>query len=672
MKFSESWLRTLVNPPLAPRALADALSMSGLDVESIEPDHDDWLLTLKPTPNRGDCLSIIGVAREVAAVTGALLNPPDAKTARVTITDRISVNLEAPQACPRYCGRLVRGVNARAATPDWMARRLARSGIRPVSALVDITHYVMLELGQPLHAFDAAKLDGGIRVRFARAGEKLTLLNGETPKLTSGFLVIADDSKAVALAGIMGGLDTAVSEATRDVFLESAFFSPGAVAGKSRLLNFVSDSSYRFERGVDFAGTLAALERATQLVSEICGGSAGPVTEARAALPARDPVPLRLARVERLLGIRLDGIQVSEILRRLRFEFSVVEGAFRVTPPSYRFDILIEEDLIEELARIHGYERIPATVPAAPAAMLPVPEARRDMATIRRLLAARDYQEIISYSFVDAAWESDFAGNAAPVALANPIASNMSVMRSTLAGGLINCLAHNVGRKQARVRLFEVGRCFMTEGAGNYRQPVRIGGLSYGDARHEQWGLKGRPADFYDIKSDVEALIAPRAVEFRRAEHPALHPGKSAAIVIRDMTAGWIGELHPRWQRKYDLPLVPVLFELDYDAMSQRDLPAYNETSKFPPVRRDIAAEVDEGIGYHEILEGLRREQPAIVTEIALFDIYRGTGVNEGKKSLAFRVLLQDTRKTLTEAEVESAVSQLRRTLQQKFNAKLR
>ena len=784
MKFSENWLRSFVNPPLAARELADALSMSGLDVEDVRPagaafegvvvgevlkverhpqadrltvcqvnagsrpvtivcgapnvaagmraptalpgaklpgveikvaklrgveshgmlcsardlglaeesagllalpsdatpgadvrkllDLDDWLFTTKPTPNRGDCLSLLGVAREVAAVTGATLTQPDVKAPRVTATDRLAVTLEAPQDCPRYCGRLVKGVDPNAATPDWMASRLARSGVRSISAVVDITNYVMLELGQPLHAFDAHKLSGGIRVRRAKAGEKLTLLNGMEPVLTPAFLVIADDAKAVALAGIMGGIDTAVSGATRDVFLESAFFSPEAIAGKARLLNFASDSSFRFERGVDFAGTPAALERATQLLLEICGGAAGPVTEARAVLPSRDPVRLRVARVERLLGVKLDGVQVSDILRRLRFEFSVAGGEFRVTPPSFRFDIAIEEDLIEELARIHGYERIPATLPVAPATMLAAPEERRGLSAIRGLLAARDYQEIVSYSFVDAEWERDLAGNGAPVALANPIASQMSVMRSTLAGGLLNCLVHNVSRKQPRVRLFEVGRCFMPASSGAYPQPVRIGGVSYGDARHEQWGIKGRPGDFYDIKGDVEALLAPLPAEFRPVEHPALHPGKAAAILVRGMTAGWIGELHPRWQQKYDLPIPPVLFELDFDAIGIRGLPAYKETSKFPLVRRDIAAEVDEGATYQAIVEVLWRERPPLVTEIGLFDIYRGTGVEEGKKSLAFRVLLQDTRKTLTDAEVESAVSQLRRILQETFNAKLR
>jgi len=672
MKYSDSWLRTFVNPPLAARALADALAMGGIDVEQVEAVRDDWIITTKPTPNRGDCLSITGIAREVAAVTGAPLSQAEIKTVRVTHSDSLGVKLEAPQACPRYCGRIVRGINAGAATPDWMKRRLEASGIRPVSALVDITNYVMLELGQPLHAFDAGKLEGGIHVRFARAGEKLTLLNGESPPLTPAFLVIADASKAVALAGIMGGLDTSVTGATRAVFLESAYFSPDVIAGKSRLLNFGSESSYRFERGVDFSGTLAALERATQLAIEICGGSAGPVTEARAALPARDPVRLRLSRVERLLGVKLDGIQVGDLLRRLRFEFAVTGGEFRVTPPSHRFDIAIEEDVIEELARIHGYDRIPAMLPAAPHVMLAVPEAKRDLASIRRQLVARDYQEIVSYSFVDSAWEADFAGNVAPVRLANPISSEMSVMRSTLAGSLVGCLVQNLGRKQPRVRLFEVGRCFMTEASGGHRQPMRIGGISYGDARHEQWGLKSRRADFYDIKSDVEALLAPREGVFRPAEHPALHPGKSANILVNGAIAGWIGELQPRWQRKYDLPLAPVLFELDYDAIAERGLPAYKETSKFPLVRRDIAAIVDERIGHGEILEGLRRQPPPFVVEIALFDIYRGTGVEEGKKSLAFSVLLQDTRKTLTDAEVESAVSELRQILQQRFNAKLR
>lgn len=784
MKFSENWLRTFVNPPLATPQLLDAIAMGGLDVEHVEPaappfervvagevmkvsrhpnadrltvcevnvgdklltivcgapnvavgmkvatalagarlpglvikttevrgiesqgmlcsarelglaeeaagllllppetvlgtdvrkalELDDQLITLKPTPNRGDCLSVAGIAREVAAVTGAALLSLDVKPARVTSTDRLSVTLEAPQACPRYCGRLVRGVNARAVTPDWMGRRLARSGIRSISALVDITNYVMLELGQPLHAFDAGRLAGGIRVRHAKAGDRLTLLNGTEPTLDPAFLVIADERQAVALAGVMGGLESSVSDATRDVFIESAFFTPGVIAGKSRALGFASDSAYRFERGVDFAGTAGALERATQLVLEICGGTAGPVTEARATLPAREPVRLRLARVERLLGVRLDGTQVSDILRRLRFEFTAAGGEFRVTPPSFRFDIAIEEDLVEELARIYGYDRVPATLPSARVTLLPVPETTRSASTIRALLAARDYQEIVSYSFVDESWERELAGNSNPVALANPIANHMSVMRSTLAGSLLGCLVRNQSYQQARVRLFELGRCFMTSASGDYRQPVRLGGIAYGDAVEEQWGLESRRLDFFDVKGDVEALLAPRVAEFRPSEHPALHPGKSAQIMLDSKPAGWIGELHPRWQQKYDLALPPILFELDYDVITEAALPAYREISKFPAVRRDISAEFDEGVSYEAILAALRAKMPAIVTEISLFDIYRGPGVGNGRKSLAFRVLLQDTRKTLTEAEVESAVETLRQLLQQQFNAKLR
>jgi phenylalanyl-tRNA synthetase beta chain len=672
MKFSEKWLRTFVDPPLDARELADAVTLAGVEVEHVEEAGEDRLFTLKPTPNRGDCLGMTGIAREVAAVTGAPLAQVEIRPARAAIAERLPVVLEAATACPRYCGRLVRGVNAGAATPRWMVERLAGGGLRPISALVDITNYVMLELGQPLHAFDAARLQGGIRVRQAAPGEKLVLLDGRETTLDPGFLVIADEARAVALAGIMGGLDASVSEATRDVFLESAFFSPDAIAGRARRLNFSTDSSYRFERGVDFAGTLAALERATQLVLEICGGAAGPVTEARGVLPSRDPVRLRLARVERLLGIRLDGVQVGDILRRLRFEFSAAAGEFLVTPPSHRFDIAIEEDLVEELARIHGYDRIPATLPAAAPTMLPAPESRRDAAAVRRLLVARDYQEIVSYSFVEAAWERDFAGNASPVALANPIASQMSVMRSTLAGSLVHCLRHNLARRQTRARLFEIARCFEAEPSGAYRQPMRLGALAYGDARHEQWGLKPRPVDFYDVKSDVEALFAPLCPRFEPAAHPALHPGKSARIAVSGRTVGWLGELHPRWLARYELPLAPVLFEIDLDAASERGVPSYRETPAFPPVRRDISAEFDEGIPYDTLREALMREKPAIVTEIGVFDIYRGTGVEKGKKSLAFRVLLQDTRRTLTDAEIESAVSQLRRVLQQQFNAKLR
>ncbi|MGE5524116.1 MAG: phenylalanine--tRNA ligase subunit beta [Rhodospirillaceae bacterium] len=784
MKFSEHWLRSLCNPPLATQALADTLTFGGIEVELLEPvapafdnvvvgevlsvtkhpdadrlnlcevaagdqklsivcgapnvrvgmkapvalvgaqlpgglaikkakvrgvesqgmlcsakelglseeasgllalspdaksgddirtvlDLDDTLFTTKPTPNRGDCLSILGMAREVAALTRTALKPPHSGAVEASTNDTLRVELAAPEACPLYCGRLVRSVRADTPTPDWMIQRLTRSGVRSISAIVDITNYVMLELGQPLHAFDAAKLKGGITVRYARSGEPITLLNGETRELTPSYLVIADDAHAVALAGIMGGAATAVDAKTQDIFLESAYFEPAVIAGKSRELGFGSDSSYRFERGVDFGATRAGLERATALVLEICGGEAGPITEAVAKLPRRAAVPLRLPRVQRLLGIEIEASEAEEILSRLGCE--IVRGAdhWLVTPPTYRFDISIEEDLIEELVRVYGYDRVPATIPEAAASMLPLPEATRSNAAIRHLMADRDYQEVVTYSFVDRAWEEDYCSNRAPVALANPIASHMSVMRSSLFGGLVDCVAFNARHKQTRVRVFEIGRCF-SSARGGVDQPWRLGGVAYGAAVDEQWGSDGRKVDFYDVKSDVEALFAPRELRFEAAAHPALHPGKSARVLCDGVAAGWLGELHPRWQQKYDLPSAPVLFELDWDVLRGDRLPAYAETSRFPPVRRDMALVFDEETPYQEVMDALNARKPPIVAHIGLFDVYRGSDLGKGRKSLAFRVLLQDTRKTLTDAEVESAVAQLREILQQQFNAKLR
>lgn len=641
----------------------------GADVREVL-ELDDHVLTIKPTPNRGDCLSVFGVAREVAAITGAPLQRLRIAPVIAVAQEAIAVALEAPGACPRYCGRVIRNVDPNAPTPPWMVARLERSEIRSISAIVDITNYVMLELGQPLHAFDAAKLEGGIRVRFARESESLMLLNGETARLGLDFLVIADERKALALAGIMGGAQSAVSTTTRDVFLESAFFDPEAIAGKSRRLGFGSDSSYRFERGVDFAATREALERASRLVLEICGGEAGPVSEARAALPQRAAVALRPERAERVLGVRIGTGRMREILERLGFECTMSDARLRVTPPAYRFDVGIEEDLIEEIARIHGYDNIPAAAPAASAVMLPAPEGEREAGAIRRLLVARDYQEIISYSFVDRQWEADFCGNAAPVALANPIASQMSVMRSSLMGSLVSCVAFNQSYKQSRVRLFEIGRCFERAATG-YVQPMRIGGVAYGEVLEEQWGVSPRRVDFYDVKADVEALLH-GSLEFEAAVHPALHPGKSARIVRNGNTIGWIGELHPRLQQKYDLRLTPVLFELDFEQAVRGDVPAYRQISKFQPVRRDISAEFEGGTSYREVLEVLRAQPLAIVSEVRLLSVYRGPGVEEGKKSLAFSVLLQDTQRTLTDSEIDSAVSQLRHVLEQRFRAKLR
>ncbi len=633
-------------------------------------DLDDQILTTKPTPNRGDCLSILGMAREVAALSGATLRWKNPLAVSSVTEVRIPVKVEAASDCPRYCARVINGVNAAATTPEWMVRRLARSGVRSISAIVDVTNYVLLEMGQPLHAFDAAKVQGAIQVRRARPNEKITLLNGTSLDLSPDYLVITDDRQPLALAGIMGGEYSGVTTATKDIILESAFFVPEVVAGKSRELGFGSDSSYRFERGVDFAGTQVALERATQLIIELCGGQAGPVCEAISTLPSRNKVTLRLARAQRILGFKIDGSTALSILDKLGCHPKLADDVITATPPSYRFDMTIEEDLIEELARVYGYANIPAQQPPAPAVLQPVAETIRTPAMVRRVLATLDFQEVVTYSFVDRSWEADFCANNDPVTLANPIASQMSVMRSSLIGGLVQAVAFNASHKQGRVRLFEIGRCFLNK--GGLPQPWRVAAIAYGQAAPMQWGQAERLIDFFDIKADLAALMTPLEVSLRSAQHPALHPGKSAVIVVDGAEAGWIGELHPRWQRKHDLPSAPVLFEIDLQSLERRALPGYHEIARFPAVRRDMAAEFDENVQYEDISTELRRSGPAILRDITVFDLYRGEGVQKGKKSLAFSVLLQDTQKTLTDAEAEKAVSELRRILQEKFNAKLR
>ncbi len=619
---------------------------------------DDHLITLKLTPNRSDCLSLNGIAREVAALTGAPLQAVPPASFKQTGSLNRKVKITASAACPRYSGRVISGVNAKAVTPAWMVQRLQRCGLRSISALVDVTNYVLLELGQPLHAFDLNRLNGNIDVRFAGKGESLKLLNEQTVELQDDMLVIADGKGPVALAGVMGGADSAVDEATTDIFLESAFFAPGVIIGKSRRLGFSSDSSYRFERGVDFAVTRVALDRATQLILDICGGQAGSVTEEQGELPARQPVKLRTTRVLRVLGVALKADEIARILTRLGMVFQQHDGEFIVTPPSYRFDIAIEEDLIEEVARVHGYENIqPASIQAR-MTMLPLPEAERPQASPRRIMVLRDYQETINYAFVEAGWERDLCGNAAPVALKNPIASQMSVMRSSLLGGLLAALRANLARKQPRVRLFEVGGCFRAE-AGTYVQQDRLAGLAYGGAVAEQWGVPARNVDFFDIKGDVEALFAPRRLTLQAAPHPASHPGRSARILLEDRPVGWIGELHPQWQQQNDLPQPVQWFEVELSPLRQGSLPKLAPVSRFPLVRRDIAVVVDEAVSAHALLQAMRACQAPHVMAVDLFDLYRGPGVGGGRKSLAFRVLLQDTQKTLTDFEIEPSMARL-------------
>lgn len=639
-------------------------------------DLDDCLRTLKLTPNRADCLSLTGIAREVAALTRTPARYPEVGQTPVTLADRREIVLDAPTACPLYCGRVIAGVNARAATPEWMKRRIERSGVRSISALVDITNYVMLELGQPLHAFDNAKLTGAIHARLAKPGEEIRLLNEQTLTLQDNVLVIADDTRPVAMAGIMGGDDSGITLDTQTMFLESAFFAPKAIAGRARHYGFASDASHRFERGVDFGGARRALERASQLILEICGGQAGPLCEATAPLPERKAVRLRAARVAKVLGVSLPAEEIGTIFSRLDLSFTRDGDDFVVTAPSYRFDIEIEEDLIEEIARMHGYDAIPSVAPQACLGMLPQTEDARPLFRVRQILADRGFQEVVNYAFVEEAWERDFAGNPDPIRLANPIASQMSVMRSTLIGGLVANVATNLKRKQSRVRVFESGRGFLRDAQGTpvpgFRQPRKLAALAYGTAAPEQWGCASRNVDFYDIKGEVELLLAPAVARFEKATHPALHPGRSAAIVLNGQRVGIVGELHPEWVQKYELPLAPVVFEIDTDALTAAKLPAYACVSRQPPALRDLAIVVDQQLELQTLMDGIRAHCPARIQDIRLFDVYTGKGIAQGKKSLAFRIVMQDTQRTLQDAEVDAAVQELLNYLQQAFAAQLR
>lgn len=631
-------------------------------------DLDDQLFTLKLTPNRSDCSGMKGIAREVAALTGSELSPVAIVAQSVALSDQLVVTVEDKTSCPLYCGRLVKGVNAAAVTPVWMQRRLERSGLRCINAVVDITNYVMMELGQPMHAFDAATLSGGITVRRAGKDEALTLLNDQAVVLDENVLVIADDARVLALAGIMGGAGSGVETSTQDVFLEAAFFHPDAIAGRARRFGLATDSSFRFERGVDFSATREALERATQLLLEICGGSIAEITEVRGELPARAAIVLRTSRVARVLGISFECSQIAQLLTRLQFEFVMSGDSFSVTPPSFRFDLSIESDLIEEVARLYGYDAIPALAPHAALTMLPDSELQRPLSRIQQVLVARDYQEIVSYAFVDAQTESELCGNDHPVALKNPIASNMSVMRSSLIGGLVGALRFNLNRRQSRVRLFEVGACF-AKSDGQYVQTQRLSGIAYGACQPEQWGSATKAVDFYDVKADIEALFAPLTLGFAAAMHPALHPGRSAQIFAGENLVGWLGELHPKWQR--DMTQAAVWFEVELQALMQSRVPRMSEISKFLPVRRDLAVLVDESVSAQTLTDAMLAAKADYVQEVVLFDVYRGPGVETGKKSLAFRVSLQDTQKTLTDAEIEPGMGLLVEALN-KLGAQLR
>lgn len=622
---------------------------------------DDTLFTLKLTPNLGHALSVQGVAREVAALTGAPLTAPAMPPVATALTETRAVHIEAPDLCGRFAGRIVRGVNPKAKTPAWMVQRLAGCGQRAVAPLVDISNYVMFELGRPSHIFDLDKIDGDLHVRWAKAGEQIELLNGKTIELQADVGVIADAHKPESLAGIMGGEATAVSDDTRNVYIEAAFWWPEAVAGRSRRLGFATEAGYRFERGVDAATIPEHLERVTALVQSICGGEAGPVTDTITRLPAREPVRLRVARAARVIGMPVSEADCASVFQRLSLPFTQDGDVFTVTPPSWRFDLTLEEDLIEEVVRVLGYARLPNTPPQGPITARRPTEGLRSSHAVRHALAGLGYQETINYSFVEARWEAELAGNADPIRVLNPIAAPLAVMRSSLIGSLVQVLRHNLARKAERVRVFELGRVFRRDAGvatgpltvAGIDQPMRVAGLAWGPADAPQWGEAERRADFFDAKGDVQALLAPQAATFVPAEHPALHPGRAAAVVVDGQTIGHVGELHPRWRQAYELPYAPVVFELDLTAVRRRPVPQGRPVPRQQAVQRDVALVVDDSVTHDALVAALAADAEGLVQEARLFDIYK---LPSGERSLALRLTLLDDAQPLTDARIDAAV----------------
>jgi phenylalanyl-tRNA synthetase beta chain len=623
---------------------------------------DDTILTLSVTPNRGDVLSMQGVAREVAAIAAQRLTPPELGAVAPVTHERFAVRLDAPASCPRFAGRVVQGIDPAARTPLWMRERLRRAGLRPIRPVVDVTNYVMLELGQPLHAYDLRRLHSHIEVRAARAGERLRLLDGRELALDAGMLVIADSRGPIGLAGIMGGEASGIAADTSDVFLEGAFFPPDAVAGVARRFGLVTDAAQRFERGVDPRGQERAIERATQLLIGIAGGRPGPavLVQDEAHEPRRPSVILRPERVASLLGVRLPRSEIEAILRRLGMQVDGAGDALGVTPPSHRFDITIEQDLIEEIGRIHGYDSIPCSDASMPQRPQPVTERAVTRERLRLMLVDRGYQEAITYGFVDPRLQRLLFPEHAVLALENPLSAELGEMRVSLWPGLVEALRFNLRRQQVRVRLFEVGTCFeMAE--GGLVEWQAIAGVVTGPVFPEQWGDTKRDSDFYDIKSDVESLFAltgrQAGISYVAARRICLHPGRSAAIFARDQRLGWIGQLQPELARRLELRDPPWLFELAIDPSFRSEVPVFAEISKYPAIRRDLAVVVDESVTLNELRESVNLAAKGLLRELAVFDVYRGKGVEPGRKSIALGLILQETSRTLTDAEADAVVA---------------
>jgi phenylalanyl-tRNA synthetase beta chain len=637
----------------------------------------DASFELKLTPNRPDCLGLVGLAHDVAALFGSAVKVPAQASAPVTGDARRGIRLEAGKDAPRYLGRIVEGIDPLARTPLWLAERLRRSGLRPISAVVDVTNYVMLELGQPLHAFDNDTLKGDIVVRHARADETLKLLDGNVAKPDESFVLIADEERALAVAGVMGGFDSRVIDVTRNIFLESAHFAPAAIMGRARKLGLHTDASHRFERGVDPGLPQRALERATELLLAIAGGKAGPVLVAEnlADLPQPMPVVLRRARLKRVLGVDVADAEVSRIFVALGMQVATTADGWQVTAPSSRFDIEREEDLIEEVARIFGYDKIPTHTPSGALTLAIEPEARINELSLREQLAARDYYEAVNLSFVAADLLASWGFNEHLVPLANPLSADLAVMRPSLLPGLIEALRHNRARQQERVRLFEVARVFA---AGD--PPVETPSLAIvacGSARDEQWGEPSRALDFHDLKGDLDALIAWGGEPQRWSVHADglpnwLHPGRGARVARDGATVGYLGALHPQLARTLDLgPDVHVL-ELALEPLLARRMPQAKAVSRFPVVRRDIAIDLPEAVSWSQIEQVVRDTLGARLKELRLFDRYSGKGVEAGRKSLAMGLILQDASRTLTDDDADRCVREGIAALEQTCKAKLR
>jgi phenylalanyl-tRNA synthetase beta chain len=637
----------------------------------------DAVFDLNLTPNRGDCFSVLGIARDISALTGAELRDSNAEPVAATIDDTHPVEVELPEGCPNFAGRVIRNINPAARSPVWLTEKLRRAGLRSIHPVVDVTNIVMLELGQPLHAYDLGLVRGAIRPRLAKKGEKITLLDERELVANDDTLVISDDSGAIGLAGIMGGLSTAVSDATIDVFFEAAFWPPEFMAGRARSYGLHTDASLRFERGVDPGGQARSVERATALLLEISGGDAGPLvmTTASEFIPKRESIRVRRARVAQLLGIEIDDETVAGILRRLGLSVTPSGDGWDVVAPGYRFDIEIEADLIEEIARVFGYDEIPETTAVAETPLEVVTESTVDLDEAAMALVVRDFQEIITYSFVDADSNKRLTDVDPVLVLSNPISSEMSVMRSSLWPGMLMATASNASRQQERIRLFEIGKSFHGT-LDNHNEVVRIAGVVTGTALPEQWDVKSQFVDFFDIKSDICALLSlagdTAKVEFLATEHVALQPGQAASIVRDGVLLGIIGKLHPRHMKHFELKREVFVFELDAAAALTSRPPKAQIVSKFPSIRRDIAVVVDDKITADELIEAVASSAPELISTVRIFDIYKGPGIEAGLKSVALGLILQETSRTLTDEDADAAMTAAVRKLEEKFAAQLR